>query len=266
MLTCFLVVGIVHQHVRQLVRERLDLRSRVHVLPHRYRALLIVGHAVRAGDHPLVWHPQHLEPRAANLPGQPVPQPRGCFAFQQRRSGRNWQWFSVGLGGIPHVGRPGSDHPRAHHLAGLRRLPRPEPPPRARIGRGRGGEPARHGREDHVARLALHHLPTEPLPLPVPGNQGGEGFGHAACLERGFVLHPDQHRVVERPRPEPRREGERLPPVVTRDQRLDRAGQLLVQLVELRLSRRAGVLVRCHAPASSSAGRAKVARGGTPDR
>ena len=128
MLPRVLVVGIVHQHVRELVREGLDLRGRVHVLPHRDSPCLVVGHAVRAGDHPLVRHPQHLEPRAANLPGQPLPQARWCFTFQQRRRGRDREWFAVGLG-ASHTYRGCADHPGTHHLGlGFSRGPAPPQP------------------------------------------------------------------------------------------------------------------------------------------
>ncbi|MPM19448.1 hypothetical protein SDC9_65872 [bioreactor metagenome] len=266
MLPRLVVVGIVHHNVRQLVREGLDLRGRVHVRPDRDRARLVVGDAVRAEDHAIVLHAQHLEPGHANLPRQPLPEPRRRFTFQQRRRGRDREWFAVGLRGVPHIRGACADHPGVHHLAGLRLLPRPQPPPRARIGRRRRGEPARDGREDHVPGLSLHHLPAQALPLPVPGDQRRERLRYSARLERGLMLRPDQHRVVERTATEPGRERQRLPPVIARDQCFDSAGQLLVQLVELRLPGRPGVLVRCHDPASSSVSRDASARGGTPSR
>src|SRR5690625_261795 len=51
------------------------------------------------------------------------------------------------------------------------------------------------------------------------------------------MLGPDQQRVVERPRPKPRRETHRALPILTSHEAINRAGQALLQTVELRLTR-----------------------------
>ena len=60
------------------------------------------------------------------------------------------------------------------------------------------------------------------------------------------MLHPDQQGVGERSGPEPCCERERASPVLPGDELFDRAGQVLVQLVELRLPLLAGLVPRCH--------------------
>jgi hypothetical protein len=132
------------------------------------------------------------------------------------------------------------------NLARLRLLEAVQATPRLGIGRIARCEPAGHRGEDHVARLALLHLPAERLPLLVPGHIRRFRLWNPPLLERLQVLHPDQQRVPERPRPEPGSELERTPPVIARDELLDRAGQALVQGIELRVARRSCLLVRRH--------------------
>ena len=168
--TGLLGVGAVQQNVAEFVREGLDLRGRVHVLPHRHRLRGVIGHAVRAVDHPLVRHLPHREPGSLDLRDQALPQPGGRFAFQQPRC--RWLGYRVtgGLARVPHIRRADADHLGAHHLTGTWLLALPESPPGVRLcGVGRG-EPAGHRGENLVARLALLHLPSELLPLFVAGH------------------------------------------------------------------------------------------------
>src|SRR5699024_11916540 len=114
--------------------------------------------------------------------------------------------------------------------------PRLQPPPRLRIARVGGGEAGGDRSEDLIPRLALVDLPAQGLPLLEPRHIRRLRSLDAACLEGLEMLGPDQHRVVERPRPEPRRETQRTRPVLTRDQLLDRGGQALMHPGEMSLA------------------------------
>lgn len=246
MLPRFLLVGAVHEDVGELVALGLHLRGVGHVLPHRDLAGLEVRAPVRAADHALVRHPQQLELLRFDPSRQALAQPL------RRLPGENpglWlvgERVAGGLGDIPDVGRAHPDHLRAHDLARLRLLAPVQAPPRCGIGRVRRRESSGDRGEDLVPGLAFADLAAELLPLLVPGHIGRERLGHPALLEGGLMLFPDQQDVVKRPRPEPGGEPERVGPVVTGDQALDRTGELVVELVELRLPLPAGFLPRRH--------------------
>src|SRR5699024_2876745 len=136
-------------------------------------------------------------------------------------------------------------------FAGLGLLASVQASPQLGVGWIRGGEPARDWREDLIASLALLDLPAELLPLLVPGHIRRRRVRHAAGLECGAVLRPDEQDIVEAAGPEPGGERQGRRPVLTGDQQLHGARQFLVQLVELDLPRLAGLLPHRHRPASS---------------
>jgi len=238
-----LLIGAVHEDVGELVALGLHLRGVVHVRAHRDLASLEVRQPVRAADHALVRHPQQLEPLRPDPLRQPLPESFRRLPGEQPRFRFRREGVAGGLGDIPDVSRAHPDHLRAHRLARLGLLAPVQAPPRRRIGRVRRREPAGDGGEDLVSGLAFADLAAELLPLLVPGDIGRERLRDPALLERGLMLFPDQQDVVEAPRAELRRKPQRVSPVITGDEPLDRAGELVVELVELRLPRLAGLLL-----------------------
>src|SRR5699024_8454013 len=126
---------------------------------------------------------------------------------------------------------------RSGDLTRARFLTAFQPAPRRRISRGCRSKPGSDRGEDHVPRLALIHLTPQRLPLPKPRHIGGLRNGYATAIECVEMLGPDQQRVVERPRPKPRRESHRALPILTSHESINRTDQALLRPIELRLTR-----------------------------
>ena len=196
---------VVEEHMPELVGERLRSLGLGEVWANRdaptKEVRLAVGRRAVSSE--------EREALRSHLFGEPVPQRRGCHAFEQARQDLGKVW-AVGLGDVEHV----DDAKAAQHsgesgtllLVGLV-----------------DATTSRHARcEDRDPPLALLHLVTECLPRSISAKAGRIG-----------PLAENQQNVPGAVVVEPACDVEHLHPVLAGDEGFDRFDHALVRLGQL---------------------------------